>query len=316
MERFFGSSKENNWYYVSTLQALEDLRTHAGEIDNLIPFWFGVTEDGGLVNQSQPEAIKIARQEGLPILAIVHNYSDPQMSELIHNLLTVPDLRDNLINSIQNMLVENNFAGVNIDFEFVPPPDRNALNEFMMLLYQRLSPRFRVTISVPAKLSDDPQHPFSGAFDYSFLSNFSDELMVLAYDEHFTIPGPVASIGFVRQVLNFATTQIPRQKIKLGMAVYGYDWVIDGGLPRTLAYQAAIDLAYEYNAQVIYDEEAQAPTFNYTAADGTSHVVWFEDVRSFMAKLNLVFQYNLGGIAVWRLGQEDQRVWNAIRMRF
>lgn len=316
MERFFASSKENNWYYVSTLQALEDLRARASEIDNLIPFWFGVTEEGSLVNQSQAEAVQIARQENLPILAIVHNYSDPQMSELIHNLLTIPELRDNLINSIENMLVENNFAGVNIDFEFVPPPDREALNQFMMLLYQRLSPRFRVTISVPAKLSDDPQHPFSGAFEYSVLSSFADELMILAYDEHFTIPGPIASIGFVRQVLNFATTQIPSQKIKLGMAVYGYDWVADGGLPRTLTYQDAINLAYRYNAQVVFDEEAQEPTFRYTAEDGTNHIVWFEDVRSFSAKLNLVFQYNLGGIAVWRLGQEDPRIWNALRMRF
>lgn len=298
------------------MKALENLRVHAEEIDYLIPFWFGVTEEGGLVDQSQAEAIQIARLENLPILAIVHNYSDPQMSELIHNLITIPELRNNLIDSIENMLVENDFAGVNIDFEFVPPPDRSDLNLFMMLLYQRLSPRFQVTISVPAKLSDDPQHPFSGAFDYSFLSNFADELMILAYDEHFTIPGPIASIGFVRQVLNFATTQIPSQKIKLGMAVYGYDWIADGGLPQTLSYQDVIELAYKYNAQVIYDEEAQESTFRYLAEDGTNHIVWFEDVRSFSEKLNLVFQYNLGGIAVWRLGQEDPRVWEAIQMRF
>ena len=46
------------------------------EIDYLVPFWFGVTEQGTLVDQSQSEAIQIARQNNLPILAIIHNFAD------------------------------------------------------------------------------------------------------------------------------------------------------------------------------------------------------------------------------------------------
>jgi spore germination protein YaaH len=314
LEQILQVQKENNWYYVSTTQALTDLRLHAHEIDNLVPFWFGVTEQGTLVDQSQPEALQVARANNLPILAIVHNYSDPQMSELIHELLTTPALRENLVNSIENMLVSRGFAGVNIDFEFVPPPDRPALNAFMENLYRRLSPRFRVTISVPAELQENPQHPFSGAFDYGTLAMLADELFILAYDEHFSTPGPVASIGFVRRVLDYAITRIPRNKIKLGMAVYGYDWVAAGGMPRTLTYNEAIALARQYGATITYDEQAQESTFTYTA-NGVQHIVWFEDARSFSAKLDLVNEYNLGGIAVWRLGQEDPRVWSVIRAK-
>lgn len=314
MEQILQVQKENNWFYVSTSQALSDLRFHAHEIDHLVPYWFGVTEQGGLVDQSQMEALQIARTNNLPLLAIVHNYSDPQMSELIHELLTNPELRERLVTSIEQMLVSRGFAGVNIDFEFVPPPDRPALNAFMESLYRRISPRFRVTISVPAELRENPQHPFSGAFDYGTLAMFSDELFILAYDEHFSVPGPVASIGFVRQVLNFAITRIPRNKIKLGMAAYGYDWVEAGGMPRTLSYSEAINLARQHNAVITYDEQAQESTFSYTA-DGVRHIVWFEDARSFSAKLDVVNQYALGGIAVWRLGQEDPRVWGIIRVK-
>lgn len=308
------TTKENNWYYVSTQQSLEDLRLHASEIDHLVPFWYGITEQGTLVDQSQTEAIQIARQNNLPILAIIHNFADPQMSELIHDVLTQETLTQNLINSIEQLLIANNFAGVNIDFEFIPPGDRTALNSFMQKLYRRLSPRFLVTISVPAELSDNPEHPFSGAFDYGALAIFSDQLFILAYDEHFSIPGPVASIGFVRQVLNYAVTKIPRNKIKLGMAVYGYDWVETGTMPRSLTYREAINLAREHGATIVYNEQAQEPTFTYTA-NGARHTVWFEDARSFSAKLDLVFEYNLAGIAVWRLGQEDPRIWIVIRNR-
>lgn len=309
---FFGL--ENNWYYVSTAQSLFDLQLHAREIDYLIPFWFGVTEQGTLVDQSQFEAIQIARRSNLGILAIIHNFSDPQMGELIHELLTNPNLRQRLIDSIEAMLESYRFAGVNIDFEFVPPADRAALNSFMEGLYRRLSPRFRVTISVPAKLSDDPDHPFSGAFDYRTLARFSDQLYILAYDEHFSVPGPIVSIEFVRNVLEYAKTVIPPHKIKLGMAVYGYDWEVSQGMPRSLTYREAIELAQKHNATIVYDETAQEPTFTYTA-NGNRHIVWFEDVRSFSAKLDLVFEYNLAGIAVWRLGQEDPRIWIVIRNR-
>lgn len=314
MEQILQAEKENNWFYVSTAQSLANLRLHAREIDNLIPFWFGVTEQGTLVDQSQPEAIQIAREKNLPILAIIHNFADPQMGELIHELLTDAALSQRLIDSIESMLIDYGFAGVNIDFEFIPPSDRAALNAFMENLYRRLSPRFEVTISVPAKLSDDPQHPFSGAFDYRTLAIFSDQLFVLAYDEHFSLPGPIASIGFVRRVLNFAVTAIPRAKIKLGMAVYGYDWEVTTSMPRSLTYREVIELAEQYNATIIYDEQAQESTFSYTA-NGNRHTVWFENARSFSAKLDLVFEYDLGGIAVWRLGQEDPRIWIVIRNR-
>lgn len=311
MEQILQMQKENNWYYVSTNQALMDLRLHAREIDNLVPFWFGVTEQGGLVDQSQPDALQVARARNLPILAIVHNYSNPQMSELIHELLITPALREKMVISIEDILASRGFAGVNIDFEFVPPPDRAALNAFMERLYRRLSPRFKVTISVPPEVEDNPQHPFSGAFDYGTLAIFSDELFILAYDEHFSVPGPVSSIGFVRQVLNYAVTRVPRYKIKLGMAAYGYDWVAAGGMPRTLSYDEAITLARRHGAVITYDEQAQESTFSYTT-NGVQHIVWFEDARSFSAKLVAVNEYDLGGIAVWRLGQEDQRVWSII----
>lgn len=307
-------TKENNWFYVSTSQSLADLRLHAREIDHLVPFWFGVTEQGTLVEQSQLEAIEIARRSNLPILAIVHNFSDPQMGELIHELLTDEILRQRLIDSIESMLENYHFAGVNIDFEFVPPADRAALNSFMEGLYRRLSPRFKVTISVPAKLSDDPEHPFSGAFDYRALARFSHQLYILAYDEHFSVPGPIASIGFVRRVLDYATTVIPPHKIKLGMAVYGYDWEVSQGMPRSLTYRQAVELAQRHGVTIVYDEEAQEPTFEYTI-NGNRHIVWFENARSFSAKLDLVFEYNLAGIAVWRLGQEDPRIWLVIRNR-
>lgn len=306
---------DNKWYFDIAPGAVDDLKAHAKDITTLIPFWYGVKEDGTLADMSSNEVKKIASDNNLPLYPIIHNYSDPKKSQLIHDLLSSTTLRDTLIASIRDMAVANNYPGINIDFEFVPPEDRSNLNTFLENLYTSLKAVGKiVTISVPAELSDNPQHPFSGAFQYSFIAQNADQIYILAYDEHFSQPGPIASIGFVTNVLNYAVTVIPPEKIWLGMAVYGYDWTEGINYPRTLTYEQAVTLARNLGVTVIYDETTQESTYTYVL-DGKTHTVWFEDSRSFSAKLALVDRYKLSGIAIWRLGQEDPAIWNILKER-
>ena len=304
---------ENNWFYVTEPQSLTALRVHGVDITFLMPFWFGVTEEGTLVDQSDTETIALVRQLGLPVLAIIHNFASREFGPLIHRLLTMETLRRTLVANILNMLISKGFSGVNIDFEFVPPGDRSFMTAFMSELYHALKPYgYLVTISVPPELRDDPSHPFSGAFSYPDLARYSDQVYVLAYDEHVAEPGPVASIGFVRQVLTYALSVIPRAKIRLGMAVYGRDWSTRTELPVELSFEDAVARAIRYGATIRYDVEAQESTYTYVE-NGVSHIVWFEDVRSFAVKLNLALREGIPGIGVWRLGLEDRRIWDLVR---
>ncbi|HHW45076.1 MAG TPA: glycoside hydrolase [Desulfotomaculum sp.] len=311
----YPGSFENNWYYVTDPPGFTGLQAHGRQITFLIPFWYGVTREGGLADQSDPRSLNLIRRLNLPVLAIIHNYASPQYRSLIHVLLTDDELRRTLINSIANMLRRTGYAGINIDFEFVPPEDRPFLTRFMTDLYRVLKPEgFLTTISVPAELEDNPRHPFSGAFSYPQLGAVSDQVYLLAYDEHFATPGPVASIGFVQRVLTYALTVIPREKIRLGMAVYGYDWAEGVPLPETLSYQQAVNRAAEHGVSPVYDQQAQEWTYTYRE-DGVGHTVWFEDARSFAAKMALVRREKLPGIGVWRLGLEDPRIWALIHRR-
>ncbi|ORX23517.1 glycoside hydrolase [Thermoanaerobacterium sp. PSU-2] len=303
---------DNKWYFDIAAGAIDDLREHISQITTLIPFWYGVKPDGTLADMSSQDVKSIASQNNLPIFPIVHNYSDPKKSQLIHDLISNASLRNILVNNIANMALLNNYPGINIDFEFVPPEDRSNLNAFMEELYNALKSIGKiVTISLPAETEDNPRHPFSGAFQYTVLSQFTDQAYVLAYDEHFSKPGPIASIGFVRSVLDYAAKSIETKKIWLGMAVYGYDWAEGSNYPRTLSYFQAIETAKNLGVKIEYDETAQESTYTYTV-DSIKHTVWFEDARSFQAKLPLVTQYGISGIAVWRLGQEDPNVWNIL----
>ena len=126
-------------------------------------------------------------------------------------------------------------------------------------------------------------------------------------------PMAVAPLPNVRQVLDYALTEIPREKIYLGIPNYGYDWPLPfrqgETAARSISNQEAVALAVRYGAEIQYDQQAQSPWFRYTAADGTAHEVWFEDARSMSAKLRLIQEYGLYGAGYWNLMRPYPQGW-------
>lgn len=114
----------------------------------------------------------------------------------------------------------------------------------------------------------------------------------------------VAPIPNVRQVVDYAITRIPVSKIDLGIPNYGYDWplpyVKGETKATTIGNLEAVQIAIENNAAIQFDPVAMSPWFTYER-DGIQHEVWFEDVRSFQAKFDLIKEYNLRGAGFWQL---------------
>ncbi|MBP0983890.1 MAG: hypothetical protein J6A19_09200 [Oscillospiraceae bacterium] len=109
----------------------------------------------------------------------------------------------------------------------------------------------------------------------------------------------------VRRVLDYAVTEIPPEKILMGMPNYGYDWTLPfmrGTPARSLSFTEAVELAQKYGVEIQYDETAQAPFFYYTD-NGRQHVVWFDDPRSIDAKLKLIDEYDLAGASFWTVNR-------------
>ena len=126
-------------------------------------------------------------------------------------------------------------------------------------------------------------------------------------------PMAVSPLPNVRAVLDYAVTEIPPEKIFLGLSNYGYDWPLPfvQGVTRapSISNQRAIELAIEHGVAIQYDETAQAPFFRYTAADGTTHEVWFEDARSLAARLSLIAEYGFQGAGIWNLMRPFSQLW-------
>jgi spore germination protein len=123
----------------------------------------------------------------------------------------------------------------------------------------------------------------------------------------------------MRQVIEYAVTAIPRNKILLGFQVYARDWVlphVKGQEAETFDMQEAIRRAVEHNAVIQYNETSQSPFFRYTDSRGRQHEVWFEDARSAQAKFNLLKEFNLKGVSYWVLGYPFPQNWTLLEDNF
>ena len=302
------------YYYSGDTSSYNSMVANTSTIDEIATQNYttdGLGNVSGLIPTNQ---LTYANNNGIKTLAMIQNNFDGNIAK---SVLESPTNRQALINNMLTAMKANGYKGINVDLEGVYYYDRSYYTTFMSELYNTLKPQgFTVTVAVPAKTSDSPTNTWSGAYDYAQLANYADQIVLMTYDEHYPggTAGAVASIGWVENVIKYAVTVIPKEKIILGTAAYGYDWSTNG----TKAYgiNGMYNLAAANGATVLFDSVSKTPYFNYTDATGIAHSAWFENSTSVGYKLDLVNSYDLSGIAIWRLGLENADYWTTIKTKF
>jgi spore germination protein len=270
-------------------------------------FSYQTNRQGTVIDINENGAHKQAWKTGIVPYATLTNLSEKGFDpELTHHLISKPVLRSKLIENIYGLLNRHDYKGVVIDFEQVRPDDRNLLNRFIHELTSRLHPNgMSVVMAVPPKQGDYSPSYFSG-YDYKTLGKYLDGMFLMTYNWHWSggPSGPISPIDKIRNTIQYAVSIVPRSKLILGIPQYAYDWKITGSQLKATAYstQHAIDLYTGYQSPIHFDTLAVAPWFRYKDPQGVIHEVWFEDPRSYLAKLHLVREYRLAGIGGWHLG--------------
>lgn len=302
--------------YPGDTSSYDIVHAYSDSLTAIAPFSFSVDRTGNVRGDHSADAMALATSRGLANLALIHNLTGRSFDKAeISAMLNSSSARKRAISDILEIVKTHGYAGVNIDFENVPPSDRAVLTKFMKELRAALAPSgYRVTMSAPAKYKDAPTSAWVGAFDYYELGRVCDQVMIMTYDEHTsgTPPGPIASLPWVEKVVKYAVTQMPKRKLLLGVAAYGYDWNTSTNRARAVTYQQAVANATKHGKKIQWDAQAAAPHYRYKSGS-IAREVWFESADSLKAKLKLVQRYELGGIAIWRLGQEDEGYWQLIQ---
>jgi len=302
------------WWGKDT-SSFNSLKANVDSIGTIAPFWATLQSDGSVTNRGGEDhaaVIEFAHKNNVSALLLVNNAKESNGELPIHTLLANPDLRTKAIANLEAYIKQYKLDGVNIDFEMVPAGDRDNLTAFMKELSSQLKPQgYLITIDVFPK--QDESNDVAIAYDYAQLARYADKIMIMSYDNHgvWSNAGPIAGIGWVEKNLTYALKFIPKDKLYLGIAAYGYDWSTKG--VNSLEYSALMELVKQYNADVKWDESSKSPYFAYKDSDGIDHQVWFENQESLKYKLDLVNRYDIAGVAMWKLGEEDPGYWQVFK---
>lgn len=280
-------------------------------LTSLSVFSYGFTTSGELVPPKTDDSRMIGQawQQGTAPVLVLTPFDETGMfnnyliSEITHDLAA----QQHLIEQLFLTMEEKGFAGIDLDFEYILPQDRVAYADFVANVRTQAAPRgYFVSVALAPKTSADQKGLLYEGKDYRLLGAAADSVLLMTYEWGYTYGPPMAMapVNKVREVVEYAVTEIPREKIDLGIPNYGYDWTLPfvqgTSRARSIGNVEAVRIAIENDARIEFDQTAMSPYFHYEK-DGVEHEVWFEDVRSMREKFQLVTEYGLRGVGCWQI---------------
>lgn len=286
-------------------------------------FTYGFTNDGDLIAPNDEELINLALDYGvMPTMLISTLTSSGTFSnELARTLLNDIELQNKLINNIIDTMKSKGYTALDIDFEYLPTENRQSYIDFVTMLTEELNKNgYYSLVALAPKTSSTQPGLLYESHDYFGLGRAANLALLMTYEWGFTYgpPLPVSPLPNVEAVISYGVTEIPSQKILMGIPLYGYDWkipYIKGTMAKSLSPVQAVELALEKSTQIEYDDYQQAPYFYYTDND-QQHVVWFENLKSANAKLDLIENYGLAGGSLWNIIREFPQFYVLVNSRF
>ncbi|MBS1974132.1 MAG: glycosyltransferase, partial [Bacteroidetes bacterium] len=298
-------------FYVSwDPQSLSSLKQNIAHINVVFPEWFFLDPAGdSLVANIDTAALNIMNKAQVKILPILtNNVNQKFRGDIVHRIFTDHKKKEHLINGIIGTLKKYGLDGINIDFEELKEPKSETFVLFQKELYQKLHANgFLVTQDVA---------PFNEDYDLTSLSEYNDYICLMAYDQfsESTAPGPICHQKWIEAAVDQAAQKIPSNKLILAIAGFGYDWRFDNNgkvdSVGPLKYQQALTLARSYDGSIDFDNNSYNLHFAYSDGKGADHEVHFTDAATTFNTMRFAVEYGLSGVALWRLGSEDSRMWD------
>jgi hypothetical protein len=337
-------------------QAIESsyLFTNKDLMKEVMPFWYSlksptvIRDDYASGNPSWPiaDTVCLMRRAGLQVIPTMTDGTDKLV---LSGYLANAQTRSTIVKSIVDLVMNNDFDGIDLDYEGFAFVDGNSTwsktAPRWVALVQELSAALHAKnklLSVSTPYLFDPKEKQKGYSVYAWaeIASSIDRLRIMTYDYSVAKPGPMGPLSWTEKTIQYAVSVMSASKVYVGLPGYGRDWItsVNGKCPTSAppgliggakaatfkmnyaAAKAAID-----GAVPTYNEQFGEATYNYTqsynglSASGAStactvnRTVWYQNARSFSERMALVAKYRLGGAAMWTLGMEEVEATNGIR---
>lgn len=316
------------------------LRTNPELFTEISPVWYEVNTDGTLKKKLPLNSQEIITYSKVNAIKII-----PAIAMFDHELFT-PILQEEKkltthIEAIVNEVTENDYDGIDLDYESTKLSDKDKYFEFLKKLSEQLKDKDKTLIvTVVAKWGDDVNYPSlpetRQVQDWSEIAKYANQIRIMTYDYTFAkanFPGPIAPLNWLEEVLDYAVTEVNPNKLMLGIHLYSYEWWTeqkeDGSYDETkLVFVPSYNLnslgdatarSYTYTTvkKVISENKGERTNYegeeifryektNNDTGKKEKRVLVYISPEGVKQRVDLAAKYNLKGVAFWRLGSEDE----------
>lgn len=299
------------WFQVSGVagnSGIDNNIATASGVNVLAPTWYSVTDSSGSMScYASAGLVNKMHQRGTDVWALV---SDFDTNVDFAALYSSKKARTNMVNTLINDAEKYGFDGINLDFENI----KSAYAKDYLQFVRELS------IACERKglvLSTDNYKPeaYNRCYNLKEQSRFVDYVIVMAYDEHYagTDAGSVASLPFVKEAVEATVQLVGKEHVIAGIPFYTRIWTTTDGntTSRAVGMQAAVDQLNSDSQVALWNEDCGQYVASYTVGSSTRQI-WFEEEKSVEAKMQVIQEENVAGVACWKLGLEKTTVWSVI----
>ncbi|MFI4937213.1 MAG: glycosyl hydrolase family 18 protein [Candidatus Berkiellales bacterium] len=309
-------------------EVLKNIEDHINDIDIIAPQCFELDEKGEITGQIDEQLLKLAEKHNKKIMPLLTNPGFNQ--EIFHTFLQNGAAHQAALEKMLEICQKNRCYGLQFDFENINIEDKAVYMDFYRrastLLHQH---NFAISIAIVPTVSDQPNETtydkwlyenWWGTYDYKVLAEYSDFVSLMTYDQHTprTPAGPVAGFAWVEECIKHALKYLKPEQVSVGMPTYSRHWApgvdkdVANVVTKSLRYTAATALLEKHALTLLWDP---IDKIHYARFRNGSiyEYLYVENAESFKAKLALVDKYQLNGISAWRIGLEDQKIWETLR---
>ena len=292
-------------------QVYEKIKDAKG-LTTLSPTWFFIRDnEGNIQSIASQDYVDYCHQNNIEVWGLVENITYADQID-ITSILNKTSSRQNLVAQLIAQAIQYDLDGINVDIEALPGAAGDGFIEFireLSIMCRRNNIILSVDNYVPMAYNQNYNRKEQGIV--------ADYVIIMGYDEHFAgsdVAGSVASIGYVRNGIEKTLEEVPAEKVINAVPFYTRLWRTDneGKLTSSAIGMSSADKTVSNNgATPEWSEEAGQYYAEFENAEGF-YQIWLEEEASIEEKAKLIKEYNLAGIASWRLGYERDEIWDVI----
>lgn len=303
------------WHQVTSQkanQSMEQLAANTKGVNVIAPTWFMLTEnDGTYESLADQSYVDKAHAMGMQVWAVLDNFNrgDRVQSEV---LFASTEARRKLIADLISEVKQYGIDGINLDIEGIKPEAGPHYVQFI----RELSVDCRKN-GIVLSVDNTVPSPYSAFYNRAEQGRVADYVIIMGYDEHTSKSeaGSVASIGYERKGIEDTLKQVPKEKVISGIPFFTRLWKEEVG--ETSVQSMGIEAAtrwVEENQVELYWQEELGQYYGELKQGAATYSIWMEEARSIGEKMQLIRDYDLAGVACWKLGFEPPELWDVVKL--